>query len=190
MCLKKVDIYFMYNDIKDLYRSKGHKFFEKKWSINVFGIRDLELSQQDSKLNEKLGVCFIDDSGCPISLFFDACTIPAIKYLESPVNPSGCAILKEGQYRGSHQIGKHKGRNALIQTGAPVDVWRDKNLDGVIDIGGKMQSGYFGINIHDGKSRNWSAGCQIIAKEDMAVLFAIAQKSAERYGNSFTYTLF
>ena len=60
-----------------------------------------------------------------------------------------------------------------------------------------IDSGYFGINIHrsakKGESTNvnkWSAGCQVFKNSlDYDIFICICEKSAEIYGNSFTYTL-
>ena len=92
-------------------------------------------------------------------------------------------------------IGTHKTYKALVQRDN-VKVYRDKNKDLKYDLDSKtIQSGLFGINIHkSGKDSNivdnWSAGCQVFKKEkDFNEFMSIINKSAEIFGNKFTYTL-
>ena len=75
----------------------------------------------------------------------------------------GVAHLVDGQY--SYKVGTHKGRPALEQA-TPVTVWRDGNKDHRQDAGELIESGMFGINIHDGGTSStvgkFSAGCQVV----------------------------
>ena len=126
-------------------------------------------------------------------------TDPGSYWAENLMNKAGVAILKEGQYRGSHMIGLHQGKyEALRQKGA-LKVYRDNNLDDEYDlIEEDVQSGIFGINIHKAGSwksgsvqvDKWSAGCQVFSKQDDFYDFmSVMNKSRDRWGNSFTYTL-
>jgi hypothetical protein len=116
------------------------------------------------------------------------------------MNKDGVAILKEGQYRGSHMIGLHQGKYEALRQKKPLKVYRDKDKDGVYDfIEENVKEGIYGINIHratanPGKKSvavdKWSAGCQVIAANDDFKLFMeIVNKAAKVWGNSFTYTL-
>lgn len=176
-----------YDKIKGMYAKEKYKFFEGLYSVNIFGVRD------ENPINDgfgcTLGMAVKTYNGF-VCFGFPATTLPAKKFLLNPSNEDGCAILKEGQYRGAYKLGKHKGRPALVQRGAPVTVFRDHNRDDVYDFGGREETGYFGINIHDGLNRRWSEGCQVTSKDDLGIILAIAEKSAAIYGNSFTYTLF
>jgi len=109
----------------------------------------------------------------------------------------GTAVLKPGQYRGSHKIGKHKGYPALQQVGN-LTVYRDGNRDDVVDSdSSNEQTGVFGINIHRASSSNeshfvgrWSAGCQVLADPlHFGFLMSLCRQSAKRHGPVFTYTL-
>ena len=111
---------------------------------------------------------------------------------------NGTAILKAGQYRGSHKLGQHRGQyDALVQH-RPVTVYRDTNKDDVFDMEPDTESsGYFGINIHRSNSSRestqvdkWSAGCQVFANpNEYAMIIELCKRSARDWGNSFTYTL-
>jgi hypothetical protein len=112
----------------------------------------------------------------------------------------GVAVLKEGQYKGSHKIRKHQGRYEALGQQRPVTVYRDANKDGTYDLSDdNTQTGLFGINIHRatkyaGKKSSqvdkWSAGCQVIAANDDWTLFMkIMRKARDTWSNNFTYTL-
>jgi hypothetical protein len=94
-------------------------------------------------------------------------------------------------------MGMHRGQYpALVQRGH-MSVYRDNNKDKVIDLSDMKEHGLFGINLHrsakDYESTQvdkWSAGCQVLANPaDFALLMAILERSAELYGNSFSYSL-
>ena len=79
-----------------------------------------------------------------------------------------------------------------------MKVWRDNNKDNQIDYElGKEDEGWFGVNIHRAKSSGeteyvgaYSAGCQVFKNStDYKLFMDIVKRSAELYGNSFTYTL-
>ena len=116
------------------------------------------------------------------------------------INSKGVAILKPGQYRGSHKIRKHQGRYEALGQQKPVKVYRDNNRDGNYDLlKENIQEGIFGINIHRatkyaGKKSTqidkWSAGCQVISSNDDWTFFMkLIRKAKDNWGNSFTYTL-
>jgi len=110
------------------------------------------------------------------------------------------AILKPGQYRGSHKIGLHQGKYEALKQAKPLKVYRDGDRDKEYDlIEENVKQGIFGINIHratkwEGRKSSqidkWSAGCQVIAANDDFKLFMkIIKKAAGNWGNSFSYTL-
>ena len=91
---------------------------------------------------------------------------PGAYYTQDPLNAAGCAHLQDGVWL--YENGLHKGNPALVQAG-PVTVWRDLDKDSEQDAGERVESGYFGINIHGGEGAHvseWSAGCQVVWDED------------------------
>lgn len=89
-------------------------------------------------------------------------------------NSKGAAILASDRwYYNVWNYGMHRGKiPALIQTGAPVLVYRDGDKDGKSEQLGQAELGWFGINFHlnsyDLKNKivksqigAWSAGCQV-----------------------------
>lgn len=121
-------------------------------------------------------------------------TNPGKDYLLAPLNPKGAANMKPGQYPFAYEIGLHKGNPALIQTGAPITVYRDNNKNEKAEEAGATESGFFGINIHRANLGatsyivgKWSAGCQVLPNpDDLEELLSLCRASGL---SKFTYTL-
>ena len=116
------------------------------------------------------------------------------------VESKGTAILKPGQYRGSHKLRLHAGKYLALGQKKNVTVYRDNDRDANYDLDeSKTDTGLFGINIHRATGRSggkstrvdkWSAGCQVIAdNDDWHEFLDICQAAREIHGNSFSYTL-
>lgn len=187
--------------IEKAVESKGHKYFHHgAYNVNIVGVRNAATGNEiTNKFDDCMTVSYKDDNGDWHFNCWKCTTDPGKYWAEHLLNKDGVAILKEGQYRGSHMIGLHQGKyEALRQKGA-VKVYRDKNLDDEYDlIEEDVQNGVFGINIHKAGSwksgsvqvDKWSAGCQVFSKEDDFYDFMnIMYKARDRWGNSFTYTL-
>lgn len=105
----------------------------------------------------------------------------------------GIAQLKEGQYVDAYKFGPHSGYPALQQSGK-VTVYRDTNLDNVLDWEGSARedTGRFGINIHKSGNNSkqvgaYSAGCQVFQKStDFAKAMGLWASTGQK---RFTYTL-
>jgi hypothetical protein len=90
------------------------------------------------------------------------------------VNKKGAAILNADKwYYNVWHFGKHQGKvDALLQLGAPVEVYRDTDKDDDSEEQGVLDRGYFGINFHPNTYKPsapktnvigwWSAGCQVV----------------------------
>jgi len=134
--------------------------------INVLGIRGYQngraTEDAPDRYNDTIAVLWRDGSGRHVREY-EATVDPGAYWTENPMKPEGVAHLVDGQYL--YQSGRHKGRPALVQAG-PVTVWRDRNQDDDRDPGEKVETGNFGINIHDGGSDarvgRYSAGCQVV----------------------------
>lgn len=176
---------------------KGHvTFLNGHYNLNIIGVRTSD--ETPNVFNDWLYVVYIDESDQWVELRFQITTDPGLYYLNNPMSVNGTAILKAGQYRGSHKLGQHRGQyDALVQH-RPVTVYRDTNKDDVFDMEPDTESsGYFGINIHRSNSSRestqvdkWSAGCQVFANpNEYAMFIELCKRSARDWGNSFTYTL-
>ncbi|MCS3797159.1 hypothetical protein [Niastella sp. OAS944] len=175
---------------------RGYKVAMRPFELNVIGIRSN--TSVPNVFNDSLNVLFMDNTGRLASVSWRATTDPGTYWLKSPMNPQGTAILKPGQYVGSHGLGMHRGKYLALVQIRPVTVIRDFNRDGKLDYtSGKEETGLFGINIHramvEGTTKTidkYSAGCQVFANaNDFSVFLSLAERHKNLYGNSFTYTL-
>lgn len=180
--------------VMDAMKKLGHKVFSTgDYNLNLIGIRSQDT--ENNTFNDVM-CCLFKDAGQWVLLQFPCTTDPGLFYLKEPLNVSGCAIVKPGQYPGMWKLGLHRNTyKALVQKNQ-VTVYRDNNGDGTLDFENE-QTGKFGINLHratqKGESKvvhKWSAGCQVTASSfDYHILMALCEKSAQEYGDSFTYTL-
>jgi len=186
-----------FQKVYDALKRKGYRIFEtdtKPYNLNLVGIRSN--TNIPNRFDDFIVVMW-KYRGSWNFVFYEATTDPGLYWLNHPMHPLGTAVLKEGQYPGSHIIGKHKSYKALEQKGN-VTVIRDYNKNGVIDLNlGREDTGVFSINIHRAKLNGrsiqvdkWSAGCQVFASSaDFDQFMRMCDQSAKNWGNSFTYTL-
>ena len=189
--------------IEEVLKSKGYKYFtnDKGYDVNIVGIRNSDThGKVTNKFDDTLTLSYKDLNGKWVYNEYKATTDPGSHWEKNLLNKDGVAILKPGQYRGSHKLGLHQGKYEALRQKSPVKVYRDDNKDGDYDlIEENVQEGVFGINIHRATAREggkstqidkWSAGCQVIAANDDFKLFMeVCKKAAGIWGNSFTYTL-
>ena len=136
------------------------------YDLNIIGVRK---EVRDDVFCDDLYVAYLYDSMWRIE-FFECTTVPTVRYLLSPVNSKGAAVLVPGQYSQCYRVGKHRGRDALVQVG-PVYVARDDD--------------------RKGGEKSASAGCQVLRDaEAMERILNLCQSQIELHGwHSFTYTL-
>jgi len=192
--------------IKTAIKTKGYKWFENgTYNLNIVGVRNSETKNKvTNRFDDKITISYMKESSWnPIKLkwkffCFDCTTDPGTHWVKNILNSKGVAILKPGQYRGSHKIRLHQGKYEALGQKKPVTVYRDNNLNETYDYD-NATTGVYGINIHrataksSGKSTRvdkWSAGCQVIARNsDWHEFLNICKKAREIHGNSFSYTL-
>jgi len=185
-------------------KAKGYKWFEdtnnKGYDVNIVGVRN-------SKTNGRVTNAFDDCMTISYKVegewkfhCFPCTTDPGTHWVENVLNDRGVAILKPGQYRGSHKLRLHQGKYLALGQKKPMSIYRDANLDGKYDlIEESVREELIGINIHRATGRSggkstrvdkWSAGCQVIAdNDDWHEFLDICQAAREIHGNSFSYTL-
>jgi len=181
---------------------KGYVFFGSKsrspWNVNIIGVRSDE--DRFNKFDDAMVVIYRDNKGEWEVQTFRITTDPGRIWLEKPMNSKGCAILVPDQYRGVYKIDGHGTTRyeALCQRAGEVSVYRDADLDHEHDRdAGTITTGNYGINIHRSRKygevelvENYSAGCQVFKNTtDFNEFMKLINKSAKKYGNSFTYTL-
>jgi len=181
--------------------AKGYRWFTMgDHNLNIVGIRNSETANKVTNSFDDCMTLSYRLNNEWKSHCFDCTTDPGTHWVENIMYKKGVAILKPGQYRGSHRIKKHQGRYEALCQQKPLKVYRDNNRDDKYDLlEESVQEGIFGINIHratryaGNKSTQvdkWSAGCQVIAaNDDFAVFMKICRQARDLWGNSFTYTL-
>lgn len=187
---------FTKEQIEKAVKSKGFVWFEgsKDYDVNIVGIRNSNPGNQVTNIfDDFISVSYKLDGQWKFHIW-PATTDPGKRAALESKNPTGVARLVEGQYRGSHNIGLHKGQYEALRQQKDVKVFRDANKDLKFDET-KIVEGVFGINIHKAGQdstyvENWSEGCQVFKKSaDFEAFMNICRKAREIHGNSFTYTL-
>lgn len=170
----------------------GHTVFVNgPYNLNLIGVRSP--SRIANVFDDRIHLVYRDDRGSWVDLCFRCTTDPGAYWLENPMRVDGTAILVPGQYRGAYRLGKHRNYPALVQA-RPVLVYRDANRNHILDMDA-YQRGHFSINIHHAgedsqRVDKWSAGCQVVANlAEWNILMAVVRRSAQTYGDTFTYTL-
>lgn len=188
--------YHIINKLKADLREKSYNFFDGDlpYNVNVIGVRYNEKDVKNA-FNDELYLVYRDKDLRWVVESYPITTYAGRYYFNNPANAKGTAILKAGQYRGVYKIDKHKGKyDALCQRLGPVTVYRDNDKDNEVDLVAPDE-GWFGINIHKAASKTekvdyWSAGCQVFKyANDFNKFMRTIKKSAELFGNKFTYTL-
>ena len=189
--------------IKDTVEGLGYKYFTgDNYDVNIIGIRNSDTRGRVTNLfDDIITISFKDENGDWQYYEYECTTDPGDDWMENPwIEEKGCAVLKPGQYRGSHKLRLHGGKYLALGQKKDVTVYRDNNRDDKYDLDeSNTTTGLFGINIHRATARKggtstrvdkWSAGCQVIASNDNFHEFLdICQSAREIHGNSFSYTL-
>ena len=183
-------------DFEKIFARKGYAFFTKgDYNLNIIGVRH-KGAKVTNHFDDCLVVIYNTANEKNVKRVFVCTTLPGKKAMEHPMQIKGTAILKEGQYRGAYKIGYHKGKYKALCQAKPLPVYRDGNKDDKFDLNPlSIDKGIFGINIHKAGDNStlvdgWSYGCQVLSKSiDFNALMMLAEKSANIFGNSFTYTL-
>jgi len=184
-------------EIIETLKKKGYTVFQngKPLNLNIVGIR--ADNAVPGKFDDMLYCFYLVDKQW-VKMCWSITTDPGKFYLQNPLNVEGTAILCEGQYRSAFKLGLHHGKYKALVQAKPVKVTRDFNQDSKLDFHSyKTEVGMFGINIHRASASHtstivgkWSAGCQVFQNpENFKTFIALCERSAELYGNSFTYTL-
>jgi len=176
--------------------NSGYVVFDgPNYDLNLVGVRTSDRTV--NRFNDFMYVIWRESQTWE-SRSYKITTDPGLYWLQNPMNVEGTAVLKSSQCRSAFRIGQHKGYRALQQN-RPLPVYRDNNRDNILDFNeNTLDEGMFGINIHKAGSRiegstqvdKWSAGCQVFSKEsDFNEFMEFCDRSAQQYGNEFTYTL-
>ena len=180
----------------DRVEKHGFAVFESGlYNLNIIGVRT---KGRPNEFDDRLCLVYKDNDGW-VTREWPATTDPGTYWLENPSKIQGTAVLASPQQcRGVYKIDLHGGRyEALCQRLGKVYTWRDSDKSDVVDWNqlDDAVAGWYGINIHRaGKDSTqvdkWSAGCQVFQQaKHFDAFMELVKKSAELYGNAFTYTL-
>ena len=170
---------------------KGHKFFRNgALNLNLIGLRNTNEFDVEA-YNDLICCAYRERAGGPLVLkAWEGTTDPGQRARSRAHFRT--AVLVPGQYRGAYMVGLHKGRDALIQTGNAVSVYRANPSDEWPFSGCEIETGYFGINIHDMLNARSvvSEGCQGAHRpEDHHDMMELCRRSSHIWGDRFSYTL-
>ena len=180
---------FSTSDILGTMRRLGYKINDEgKW--NVVGVRSKAGST--NTFDDEMHILRKTPKGWEHRAY-PITSDPGTYYLQTPMNGVSTAAVVPGQYPDSHTFGLHRGQyEALVQQN-PLKVYRDGNRDSKLDYDSRsIISGTYGINIHKAstdskKVDQWSAGCQVFARErDFREFMNLLKQTGQK---SFTYTL-
>lgn len=178
-------------------QAQGYRLFTEEGQLNIVAIEGVD---PDGDLNDDRPNYFNDllvvlNHKLEFVDSFICTTEPGRYYTDRPLNRNGVARIKFGQYS-AWQTGLHNGKyEALVQTGGPVTVVRDRNRNYIRDSGDVEDTGYFGINVHHGGNSSlsdigrYSAGCTVIASIAQFREFLQLVKSDVRYRKDFVFTI-
>ena len=185
-------------------KEKGYKWFEdnnnKGYDVNIIGIRNSKTKGRvTNAFDDCITISYKIDGEWQFHCY-KCTTDPGTHWVENIMRKEGVAVLKPGQYRGSHKLRLHQGKYLALGQKKDVTVYRDNNRDDKYDLDdSKTDTGLFGINIHRATGRagrtstrvdKWSAGCQVIANNtDWHEFLDICYEAKAVWGNNFTYTL-
>jgi hypothetical protein len=186
----------LFDKVKAILKDKKYKLFTRPYELNIVGMRNR--STIPNSFDDELHVFYKVNTVKWEYHVFRITTDPGTYWLRNPLQPQGTAILPEGQYVNTYQLGLHKGQYEALVEAKPITVIRDYDRNATLDFyNGKKYTGWFGINIHRANrvgttktiDKN-SAGCQVFANAtDFAKFIKLCQQHKSRFGNTFTYTL-
>jgi len=191
--------------IQNTVEGKGYKYFQdnsnKGYDVNIIGIRNSETKGRvTNAFDDTMTIAYKCEEGVWHYHEFNCTTDPGTHWVKNILNKRGVAILKPGQYRGSHKLRLHQGKYLALGQKKHMKIYRDDNRNNNYDLNeDTVREELIGINIHrataktSGRSTRvdkWSAGCQVIASNnDWYKFLDICQRARDIHGNSFSYTL-
>jgi predicted ribonuclease toxin of YeeF-YezG toxin-antitoxin module len=96
---------------------------------------------------------------------WEASIEPGTHYTKQPMNPQGTAQIQVPGHYKAWRIGKHKNRELALVQVAPVDIIRDTNRNGKVDVEDEKEHSQIGANQHSASDQKLvdeaSAGCPV-----------------------------
>ena len=137
-------------------KAKGYKWFETgDYNINIVGVRNSDTGTEvTNKFDDKITISFMCDGSWEFYCY-DCTTDPGKYWVENIMRKEGVAILKEGQYPGSHKIRLHQGRYEALGQCKDVTVYRDANKDGKFDLSDDEGGATVNLFLEDASDVDW-----------------------------------
>ncbi len=118
--------------------NKKYKIFQspnknfKPYNLNIWVVRSDE--QHAGKFDDVLCLFYTDKDRISRFHTYSVTADPSDLSLLKMNNKLGVAIIKPGQYLGSHVFGKHKNSYPALVQNKPITVIRDYNKDTILDV--------------------------------------------------------
>lgn len=182
--------------LRAILRHKKFKLYSRPYEINIVGLR--ANSSIPNRFDDEIHVFYKVKAFKWNYHVYKTTTDPGTFWLKNPMQPQGTAILAEGQYVNTYQLGLHRGKYKALVQSKPVTVIRDYDRNAKLDFfNGTKTTGMYGINIHRANSTGttktvdkYSAGCQVFENaEAFQEFLLLCERHNHLYGNHFTYTL-
>lgn len=170
----------------------GFKTFKGLYDLNIIACRNTV--ERPDTFQDTIHIVYWNQKW--IEHVFPCTTHAGLYYLQNPQRRSGCAILKHDyQYRSSFTIGMRSSGYKCLVPCKDIPVWRDSNLDDVIDYGGRDYDSA-GIQIHRANASDnsvkigrYSAGCVVIQTGFNTFMSLCEKQVSNNIGNKFTLTI-
>jgi hypothetical protein len=125
--------------IQSTVEGKGYKYFHdksnKSYDVNIIGIRNSKTKGRvTNAFDDLITISYKNEDGNWMYHEYACTTDPGTHWVENILNDRGVAILKPGQYRGSHKLRLHQGKYLALGQKKPMKIYRDANLDGKYDL--------------------------------------------------------
>ena len=184
--------------IAAFYQSQNWYFSRSTGEVNICYLEGADADGQQNndapnEWNDRRILWKVQDGVPVITGNWTASCEPGWWYTLNPMNPRGCARIKNPAQYKAWRIGTHGGAKphpALVQV-APIEIFRDHNKD-MIRLGDKLESGLFGIHQHWGYGMEFvdrsSAGCMVAPDWGGHLAFIAGCKSDRRYKLNPAYT--
>jgi len=192
----------MVKKLIQIMKEKGYVVFEKGfYNLNVVCVRG---EFKPDEFNCKMYIFYKtpESNGEWVLHIFPITTYPGLHWIDNPMRPEGCAVIKEGQYKSCWCVGYHYHIKALVQGektgGLSWHRIQPKERINYPEINKRpFFSGWVGLNYHPVMDYNHdtvgqdSAGC-VVAKldHDFNMTMSLVEKQVKSgMGTKVTMTL-
>ena len=108
---------FTREQIQSTLEGKGYKYFTGgQWDVNIIGVRNSATKNRvTNAFDDSITISYKNENDEWCYHEYNCTTDPGTHWVENLLNSDGVAILKPGQYRGSHKIGLHQGKYEALR---------------------------------------------------------------------------